>query len=177
MIADYVLNLYFRGNDGIYVNMYAPSEVSWMQDGNAIRLTQIATVSEDHATTLEVETLKPGTFAFYLRIPSWTQRARISINGKPLTTDTEPRGFFAIKRTWHDKDRIDLWLPQSFRTEPIDDLHPKTVALMRGPTMYVALNPQVGQTRTRLSPGALKQTAPQAYTANDSAFVPFYHVQ
>jgi DUF1680 family protein len=176
-IADYVLNLYFRGNDGIYVNMYAPSEVSWKQNDSVVKLTQLATTSEEHATTLEVGTSKPSNFAIYLRIPSWAQGARITINDSPLTTTGELKGFFPIKRTWHDKDRIDLWLPQSFRTEAIDELHPKTAALMRGPTMYVALNPQVGQTRTRLSPGVLKQIAPQAYIANDSVFVPFYHVQ
>jgi DUF1680 family protein len=175
-IADYVLNLYFRGNDGIYVNMYAPSEVSWKLGGSVVKLSQLATTSEEHATTLEVGTAQPGTFAIYLRIPAWTKGARIAINGKPLTTDGEPSGFVPIKRTWHDKDRIDLWLPQSFRTEAIDELHPNTAALMRGPTMYVALNPKAGAPRTRLSPGGLKQIAPQAYVANENVFVPFNQI-
>jgi hypothetical protein len=48
---------------------------------------------------------------------------------------------------------------------------------MRGPTMYVALNPQPGKARQRLSPGALKQIAPQAYITNDTVFVPFNHVE
>ena len=123
------------------------------------------------------QTAKPSLFTVYLRIPAWTQGAQITINDKHLTPDGELKGFYAIKRTWHDKDRIELKLPQSFRTEAIDDLHPKTAALMRGPTMYVALNPQAGQKRPSLSPGDLKQIAPQAYIANDSVFVPFNHVQ
>ncbi len=176
-VADYVLNIYFRSKDGIYVNLYAPSEVRWTQDANAIKLTQTAGTSEDDATSLQVETPKPATFAIYLRIPAWTKGAKIAINGKPLATGTEPKGFFAIKRTWHNNDRIDLLLPQTFRTEAIDDLHPNTVALMRGPTMYVALNPKPGRARQRLSPEALKQIAPQAYIANDTVFVPFNHVE
>jgi DUF1680 family protein len=176
-IADYVLNLYFRGSDGVYVNMYAPSEVNWKQNGNTVKFTQLATTSEEHATTLEVGTTQPNSFAIYLRIPAWTKGARISINGKPLMTDVEPRGFFPIKRTWHDKDRIDLWLPQSFRTEAIDELHPNTAALMRGATMYVALNPKAGAPRTKLSPGDLKQIAPQTYVADGNVFVPFNRIQ
>ncbi len=176
-VADYVLNIYFRSRDGIYVNLYAPSEVKWTQDNTSIKLTQKSGASEDDATLLQVETTTPTTFAIYLRIPTWTKGAKIAINGKPLATASEPKGFFAIKRTWHNNDRIELSLPQTFRTEAIDDLHPNTAALMRGPTMYVALNPQPGNTRRKLSPGTLKQIAPQAYIANDTVFVPFHHVQ
>ncbi len=176
-IADYVLNLYFRGNDGIYVNMYAPSEVSWMQDGSATKVTQLATTSEEHATTLEVEIQKPSTFTIYLRIPTWAQGARINLNGKPLTTSTDPKGFFPIKRTWHDKDRIDLWLPQSFRIEAIDELHPNTVALMRGPTMFVALNPQAGQTRPHLSPAQSQTDRAAGLSRKRQRLRSFHHVQ
>jgi DUF1680 family protein len=156
--------------------MYAPSQVRWLQHGSLTNLTQLATTSEDHATALQVNTSKPAAFTIYLRIPEWAQEARIKINNKPLITSAVPKGFFPIKRTWHDSDRIDLWLPQNFRTEAIDDMHPGTAALMRGPIMYVALNPKAGQGRSRLSPGDLKQIAPQAYTANDRVFVPFYQV-
>jgi DUF1680 family protein len=176
-VADYVLNIYFRSKDGIYINLYAPSEVRWTQDANAIKLTQRAGTSEDDATSLQVETQKPSTFTIYLRIPAWTKGATIAINGKPFATGTEPKGFFAIKRTWHNNDRIELSLPQTFRTEAIDDLHPNIAALMRGPTMYVALNPKLGRARQKLSPSALKQIAPQAYIANDTVFVPFNHVE
>jgi uncharacterized protein len=176
-VADYVLNIYFRSKNGIYVNLYAPSEVRWTQDANAIKLTQKAGQSENDATSLQVETQKPVTFTIYLRIPAWAKGATLSINGKPFATGTEPKGFFAIKRTWQNNDRIDLSLPQTFRTEAIDDLHPNTVALMRGPTMYVALNPQPDKARQRLSPTALKQIAPQAYIANDTFFAPFNRVE
>ena len=176
-VADYVLNIYFRSKDGIYVNLYTPSELKWTQDDAAIKLTQQATTSENIATSLQIETQKPTTFAIYLRIPAWASGAIIAINGRPITTGAEPKGFFAIKRTWHNNDHIDLSLPQTFRTESIDDLHPNTAALMRGPTMYVALNPKPGKPRQRLSSGAIRQIAPQAYIANDTVFVPFNHVE
>jgi hypothetical protein len=73
-------------------------------------------------------------------------------------------------------------LPQSFRTEAIDDLHPEVVALMRGPVQYVALNPteQLGKDRLTL-PAGLKQVSTQSfvenYAGNQIIFVPLYHVQ
>ena len=42
-------------------------------------------------------------------------------------------------------------LPQSFRTEPIDDQHPNVVAVMRGPVMLVAIDPPDGLEKKTLS--------------------------
>jgi len=73
-------------------------------------------------------------------------------------------------------------LPQSFRTEAIDDQHPDTVALMRGPVQYVALSPtkELGSERLAL-PAGLKQIAPQAFVENyegrQVVFVPLYQVR
>src|ERR1035441_8119464 len=75
--------------------------------------------------------------------------------------------YAAIRRTWRSGDRIDLTLPQSFRTESIDDLHPETVALMRGPVQYVALNPTPELSQQRLAlPSSLKELAPQSFVEN-----------
>jgi len=38
--ADYRINTYFRDRHGVYVNLYIPSTVRWMQDGTKISLTQ-----------------------------------------------------------------------------------------------------------------------------------------
>ena len=57
------------------------------------------------------------------------------------------RGFALLRRTWNSGDLVTLDLPQSLFTEAIDDLHPETVAVLRGPLVYVALNPPAGPAR------------------------------
>ncbi|HTD96456.1 MAG TPA: hypothetical protein VK627_05985, partial [Edaphobacter sp.] len=69
-----------------------------------------------------------------------------------------------------------------FSIEPIDDRHPETVALMRGPVQYVALNPTKELSRDRLTlPSSLKPLSPQAFTENyegrQIVFVPLHHIQ
>jgi DUF1680 family protein len=55
---------------------------------------------------------------------------------------TAQRGTFAtLSRRWRKGDTIELTLPFSFRTVPIDDLNPDTVAVMRGPVMLTAVDP------------------------------------
>ncbi|HEY8459122.1 MAG TPA: hypothetical protein VIM99_02010 [Blastocatellia bacterium] len=51
---------------------------------------------------------------------------------------------------------MDVVTPQPLRVLPIDESHPEIVALMRGPVMYVGLNPWDGLSETPLAlPSAL----------------------
>src|SRR5258708_11024424 len=60
-----------------------------------------------------------------------------------------------------DNDR----LLKGFRIEPIDDQHPETVALMRGPFQYVAFTPTRDLSKDRLTlPSSLKPSGPQSRT-------------
>ncbi len=78
-------------------------------------------------------------------------------------------------------DTLNVKLPFSFRTEAIDGLHPDTVALMRGPLMLVALDPQLKLNRKAItSPNGLKETPHAVQTFELMAplegprFRPFY---
>ncbi len=178
-VADYVLNLYLRSADGLYINMYAPSEVRFTHNNTPIQLIQQTQYPAEDTTSIRIATPHPTTFTLYLRIPAWlTQPAQITVNGKPITIAANPGTFAAIHRTWSNNDRVDLHLPQHFRTEPIDELHPNTAALMRGPIMYAALNPSSDSASQRFTlPANLTQIAPQAFTQKETVFVPFYSIQ
>lgn len=178
-VADYVLNLYFHSPNGLYVNLYAPSEVRFTHNDTPIQLIQQTQYPLEDTTSLRVITPRPIPFTLYLRIPAWlTQPAQININGRPITITASPGTFTPIHRTWSNNDHIDLHLPQSFRTEPIDELHPNTAALMRGSVQYVALNPSSESASQHFNlPANLTQIAPQAFTQNETVFVPFYAIQ
>ena len=46
-----------------------------------------------------------------------------------------------LRRVWRKGDRIELMLPFTLRSVPIDARHPDTVAIMHGPLMLAAVNP------------------------------------
>jgi uncharacterized protein len=182
-VADYPLNLYFQSEDGLYVHLYAPSRLRFSHVGTPIELTQETHYPAEDTTAFILRPASPTAFTVYLRIPSWlTQPASIRLNGKLLSVAARPGTYAAIHRTWRAGDRLELALPQSFRTEPIDELHPETVALMRGPVQYVALNPTPELSQDRLAlPAGLKQSGPQSfvenYSGNQIVFVPLHQVQ
>ncbi|QHN02964.1 hypothetical protein FTO74_05970 [Granulicella sp. WH15] len=182
-VADYPLNLYFQSSDGLYVNQYTPSKLRFRYGGAPVALTQETRFPVEDTTSLLLQPAQPTAFTVYLRIPAWLAgAAAIKLNGKLLAVAAQAGTYAAIKRTWHPGDRLELTLPQGFRTEAIDDLHPETVALMRGPVQYVALNPDKELSKERLAlPASLKQLGPQSFVENyggrQIVFIPLHQIQ
>ncbi|HME34369.1 MAG TPA: beta-L-arabinofuranosidase domain-containing protein [Candidatus Sulfotelmatobacter sp.] len=147
--ADYRINTYFRDGRGVYVNLYIPSTLQWVQSGAQVELTQKSEYPYDAQVEFEVRTSKRVEFAVNLRIPAWAAGASIAVNGK---RETASAGSFAsVQRKWTNGDRIELALPLTARLEAIDAQHPETVALLVGPVVLFAVTggePKV--TRTQL---------------------------
>ena len=184
VVADYVISIYFRSDSGIYVNLFAPSEVGWEIEGKPVRLLQTTRYPEAEATALRLEVPSPTEFTVYVRMPGWLESpATITVNGKGYPVSAERRTFAAIHRLWHNNDTIEVSLPFSFRTIPVDNQHPNTVALMRGPLMLVGLDPQLTLSRSSLnSHGAFlavpfaEQTFEFKSVPASFRFAPFYRV-
>ena len=167
--ADYRINTYFRDPRGVYVNLYLPSSVRWIEGGAEISLTQSGAYPFEDSVSFAVNASQPKEFALNLRIPDWTQGARIEVNGKRWPDSPVPGTFATISRQWRSGDHIDLQLPRKIRLEPIDPQHPETVALLCGPLVLFAITNGSGQpsfTRTQLL--AAKQTGKQMWEAGSA---------
>ena len=157
-VADYLIGIYFRGPNSIYVNMFTPSQVKW----GATKITQSTQYPEQETVELRVEAPSPVDFAMNVRIPGWLQSpAQIRVNGRSYSGDARPGTFAAIKRKWKNHDTVELRFPMRFRTQPVDDQHPNLVAMMRGPVMYVDVSPT--STRT-FRPSTWCRTKPTTRT-------------
>lgn len=162
--ADYGISTYFRGGDGIYVNLYIPSSVVWSHDGVRTTLTQTGDFPFSSEVTLEVKTSKKSEFAVHLRIPAWADGAAIAVNGKRVRDGVTPGRFASIRRHWKSGDRIELELPLRTRLEGINPRQPETVALLSGPLVLFA----VGATPSSVKKEELlsaKKVGPQKWEA------------
>jgi len=131
--ADYRINTYFRDEQGIYVNLYIPSTLKWVQNGTQATLTQKSAYPFDPLIAFEVTLAKPTDFTASFRIPAWAQSASISVNGKRHSAQVIPGTFASIRREWKSGDRVELHLPMSLYLEPLDAAHQDIVALLSGP--------------------------------------------
>jgi hypothetical protein len=178
-VADYPLDVCFTSADGLYVVLYTPSRIRFTHGGASVQLEQRTEFPARDTVAIDLSLSHPSSFTLYLRLPHWLAGpASISVNGRSIPLNVSAGTFAALRRTWHNGDHIHLTLPQDFRTEPIDDLHPETVALMRGPIQYVAIEAsnQRPPNGHRLLPSQLKRIGPEAFIENDSSqqlvFVP-----
>lgn len=137
--ADYRINTYMRGADGVYINLYIPSTVRWAQGGAQISLEQNSSYPFENAVQFSVTASKDVDCTLNFRIPAWAEGATIAVNGKRVTSPVIAGTFAAIRRAWKEGDRIDLELPMKMRLQAIDSQHPDTVALVRGPLVLFAI--------------------------------------
>ena len=170
--TDYSINTYFRDPKGIYVNLYVPSSVRWVQYGAEISLTQNGDYPFADVVSLRVTSSKSKEFTINLRIPEWAQGAVVEIDGKRSPGPVIPGQFAALTQTWRSGARIDLFLPRILRLEPIAPQHADTVALVSGPLVLFPLFKD--QKQPAVAPAQLlgaKQVAAQSWevsTANES---------
>lgn len=142
--TDYRINMYFRGPQAVYVNLYVPSTLRWTRNGAALSLTQEGDYPYENHVSFTVTTSKPTELTLHFRIPAWAEGASVFVNGARQKGLAVPGQFAAIRREWKTGDRVELDLPLKMRLETIDTQHTDTVALLRGPLVLMAVKPQQG---------------------------------
>jgi uncharacterized protein len=132
--ADYGISSYYSAKEGIYVNLFIPSRVSWMQGGAQCSVTQKTSYPVSNETELQLEMSRPEKFTIYVRVPAWSDaNTRISVNGKRAEGDPVAGQFFALTRTWKNGDRIEYEIGMPLSLQSVDAQNPQIVALRQGP--------------------------------------------
>ncbi len=181
-VADYPLNIAFTSDDGLYIVLYTPSRIRFSQGSTTIHIEQETAFPAGDTVSLKLSLNAPTRFTLRFRLPAWLSRpASMSVNGRSVVLASGRGSFESVNRMWRNGDRIDLTLPQDFRAEAIDDLHPDTVAFMRGPVQYVAIEASNEHRNGKRSlPSNPKQVAPDIFVQGDAGqeivFVPLYSI-
>jgi len=134
LTADYGISSYYPAKEGIYVNLFLPSRVRWVQGGTHCTLTQQTRYPTTNAIQLQLDMARPEMFAIHLRVPAWADtKTRIAVNGKRAEGDPVAGKFFELSRTWKNGDRVDFEIGMPLRLQAVDPENPQIVAQLRGP--------------------------------------------
>ncbi|MBN8850445.1 MAG: hypothetical protein BGO55_31960 [Sphingobacteriales bacterium 50-39] len=129
-------SIYFRGKDGgLYVNLFIPSRLSWKEKG--VTIEQRTQLPAGDSVLLTMGVVKPVAFTLRIRKPYWAGNVRVLVNGKEVKMGEE-EGYITVRRTWNNKDRILVRLPESFHTESMPD-NADRVALFYGPVLLAGI--------------------------------------
>jgi hypothetical protein len=164
-------SIYWRDNEGLYVNLFVPSELDWAEKGFKFR--QETKYPESQNTTLTVTAARPGALAIRLRIPGWLQSApTVRLNGKALDASAAPGSYLSVRRKWKAGDRIEMELPMHLHVETMPD-DPKTQAFLYGPLVLAGDLGSEGLTEAHFVGPNLRVGAPNAVQAGSPLGPPY----
>lgn len=75
--AKYGEAIYYHNNQGIYVNLFIPSQVTWKEKGLTIR--QETEFPQEETTRFTLQAENPVRTTIYLRYPSWSKDVKVLV--------------------------------------------------------------------------------------------------
>ena len=113
-------SIYWKDSEGLYVNLFIPSELDWTEKGFKVRQETRYPEAED--VTLTVTAARPDEMAVRLRIPGWLQSApTVKLNGKVLEASAAPGSYLTLRRVWKTGDKVEMRLPMHLHVDVMPD--------------------------------------------------------
>jgi DUF1680 family protein len=130
---------YSTNADGVYVHLYDNSEMNWhLHDGTALKVQQKTNYPWSGDVKLTVSPATAKEFVMYVRIPGWSTKNSVKVNGKEIA-GAKPGEYLAIRRRWAENDTIDLSFDMTTRmlkANPAVTEDRGRVAFQRGPIVF-----------------------------------------
>ncbi|MDA2925761.1 glycoside hydrolase family 127 protein [Acidobacteria bacterium AH-259-G07] len=118
--AEYGDSIYFHDDQGIYVNLFIPSELSWQE--REITLRQETPFPREGKTILTLSTPESQQMVLRIRVPYWaTKGVTLKINGVEQEVDAQPQSYLRLERIWSNNDQVEVTLPMTFHMAPLPD--------------------------------------------------------
>src|SRR5262249_8218244 len=121
--------------------MYAPCTVrANVAGGVQVVVEEQTNFPFEESIEFAVETVRPVRFPLYLRGPTWTDHASISINGAPVEVKLTPGQVRGLDGEWEGQTTIKLAVPMAARIKTWPGTN--TVSVIRGPLTYSLAIPE-----------------------------------
>jgi uncharacterized protein len=124
-------SIYWWDQEGLYVNLFIPSQLDWAEKGFTLRQETRYPQAED--VTLTVTAARRENIALRLRIPGWLQSSpTVKLNNKVLDASAAPGSYLTLRRVWKTGDKVEMRLPMQIHVEVMPD-DPQMQAFLYGP--------------------------------------------
>lgn len=127
--------IYAADEKSAYVNLYIESDTCLDVGGRTVSISQTTAYPYDGEVKVAVSA---GCYALKLRIPGWSPRTTVLLNGRAVDAPVE-RGFAVIDRDWADGDavtlKLDMGIHRVYANARVSE-DVGRVAIQRGPLIY-----------------------------------------
>ncbi|WP_139993711.1 glycoside hydrolase family 127 protein [Paenibacillus paridis] len=132
--------LYSTKENTIYSHLYIGGEAELSLGATKVQLKQQSSMPWEGTARFEVSVEKPASFTLALRIPDWSSKAAVLVNGEAFAIEGNiVDGYAHIERIWTAGDIVELTLDMPIlrvRSHPLVKQNAGKVALQRGPLVY-----------------------------------------
>jgi hypothetical protein len=140
LIASFEHYVATRTDEGVQLHQYVSGRIRAMQGSlGALELAVTTGYPFDGSITIRVVAAPRDTQEIALRVPTWTNEARCTLNGRPVAVEPCEKGYLRLRQEWSTGDEIVLELPLRVRAvgaaSEIDAVR-NCVAFERGPLVY-----------------------------------------
>lgn len=98
--------IYSHDSDGVRVNLFIPSVLSWKDKG--VELTQHCNLLETDEVEFRLKARREQRFVLRIRKPEWMKNPTFIINGKEEELVTDSSGYCLFDRVWAHDNKIVL---------------------------------------------------------------------
>lgn len=128
--------IYAAAKEGVYVNLFIPSELHDSRYGLTLRQETTFPDSEQSKLTLKLK--KSAEFSLLIRHPKWVREGvfQVKVNGKPVPSQTSPSSYLSIRRSWKDGDKVEIKTPMGISVEGLPD-GSNWYSVLHGPIVLV----------------------------------------
>ena len=131
LIGDWAL---MREGRGLLLNWYGPGKMNARLGGVRVEVAQETEYPRQGKIVIGVKPSKAAEFPLKLRIPYWSAKTRIQVNGERLA-GVKAGGYLTIDRKWKRGDRIELDLDMSFHYWAGEKESENRTSVFRGPVL------------------------------------------
>ena len=124
--------IYYHNDSTLWVNLYVPSKVNWMEKN--IDLEQTTNFPMDNSVEFTISSKKKSPFNLKLLIPSWAKKAAVYINNEKQNLEINSNSYLSLNRVWKNNDKIKLVFQYDFYIKSMPE-DKNVVALFYGPAL------------------------------------------
>lgn len=107
MISDWAI---MQDDEGLRLNWYGTGTMKVaLSSGERLELEQETLYPRKGSILITVRPERPVKMALSLRIPHWSEKTHVRVNGEPVS-DIKPGTYLRLLRTWSQGDRIEMEL-------------------------------------------------------------------
>ena len=133
-LFNFPAHVVMKSKDGLFVNYFAEGRYQLATPaGNPVTLIQQTAYPEDGTIKLVLNLNKEEDFTLRLRIPAWSRKNTVMVNGIRVEGIKEGT-YAAITRKWKSGDEVSITLDMRGRVMYLGE-RPRYAAIMRGPIL------------------------------------------